>query len=233
MATNWTCFKNQHPLTKQFYLRTVGQMVKCNNINDLENILFATFIVAFSDTEGVDREGNDTVCEKQKNWLKRRIGTGSIDDNDQHQEEVTAEEQIEEILHCNKFYLWTKDIVGKSQKIAEKETNIGNRGNQQCLSKFVDEILKISGTIPLWTAIMQQYYPKAPLIASSTAVESNFNNIKHVMFRNVELPIRVDEFVQRHIKAIDGTAKLIESSLNMNKKDIENTVNNTYKNLIL
>lgn len=73
LVTAWPCFKNQHRLTRQFYLRAIGQMIQSTDIGDLEQLFRAVFIVAYSDTEGNNLQtGTPTTCEKEKEWLKRR-----------------------------------------------------------------------------------------------------------------------------------------------------------------
>lgn len=66
-------FKNQHNLTRRFYLKSIGQLMQCTSIEDAQNIIEALFTVALSDTEGLNRNGVATTCETRKIWLKKRV----------------------------------------------------------------------------------------------------------------------------------------------------------------
>lgn len=96
----------------------------------------------------------------------------------------------------------------------------GDRGNQQCLPALVDDLLKYCRYIPLFTAVMISFFPRAPVIGSSSTVESNFNNIKHRVFGNVALPIRVDDFLTSYITSTDGAVKLVQSAIDANLEKV-------------
>lgn len=60
---------------------------------------------------------------------------------------------------------------------------------------------------------MINFFPQARVIASSASVESNFNNVKHRVFRNTSLPLRVDDFLKILIQSTDGAVKLAEAAM--------------------
>lgn len=53
------------------------------------------------------------------------------------------------------------------------------------------------------------FFKYSPKTASTTVVESSLNNIKSRMFSQGKLPIRVDNFILKHMKIVDGTLKLL------------------------
>lgn len=48
VISGWTSLKSQHRLTKQFYLKAMGQLIQCTVLTDMENILKSLFTVAYS-----------------------------------------------------------------------------------------------------------------------------------------------------------------------------------------
>lgn len=71
----------------------------------------------------------------------------------------------------------------------------------------------MSATFLLWSNVLKKYFPLSPPLGTSAAVESSFNNVKIMIFKNFTLPIRADEFVLHDILANDGETKLTESAI--------------------
>ena len=102
--------------------------------------------------------------------------------------------------------MWVSYVIAEVQLAVESDTR--NRGNQQYLSDFANEVVKISHLLPLWTAVMTNYFGCDSLTASTAAVESSFNDVKHRMTHHIVLPARIDKFVMLHIDYLDGAMKL-------------------------
>jgi len=58
-------FDKKHPKIKDFFVRCVGIMSICNNIADFTELLLSIFIVAYSQYDGKDADGNDVICAKK------------------------------------------------------------------------------------------------------------------------------------------------------------------------
>lgn len=50
--------------------------------------------------------------------------------------------------------------------------------------------------------------------ASSSAVESEMNDVKHVLLKNMSRPMRADKFITRHLSSFTGKALLAMSTRN-------------------
>lgn len=61
-------------------------------------------------------------------------------------------------------------------------------------------------------------------LASSSASEASFNNVKHRIFK--ELPCRVDDFIQNHLDSLDGAMILYEANELESRKNQFNTMEN-------
>lgn len=56
--------------------------------------------------------------------------------------------------------------------------------------------------MPLWTALMRPYFKYGKITASSSTVESYFNDLKNRQLK--KLPQRVDDFLVNHLRYIEG-----------------------------
>lgn len=59
---NKNVFDKKHPKVKDFFVRCVGIMSTCDNIEDFITLLTSVFIVAYSEYDGKDIDGNDVIC---------------------------------------------------------------------------------------------------------------------------------------------------------------------------
>lgn len=65
---------------------------------------------------------------------------------------------------------------------------------------------------PCWSGIMRTIFGYGSETASSSRIESNFNNLKHRVFKNDVLPLRVDTFLEKLIKYYRGDNLLLQGS---------------------
>ena len=64
--TMWPCLHGKTERVRQFYIRSMAQLIQCTEVDDARNLLDAIFTVALSETEGRDVSTNEeTLCEKK------------------------------------------------------------------------------------------------------------------------------------------------------------------------
>lgn len=61
--------------------------------------------------------------------------------------------------------------------------------------------------LPLWTGFMRSNFQCDKIIATSSAVEATFADLKHRTFKG-ELPMRIDKFVIKHIDSLQAKTLL-------------------------
>jgi len=72
---------------------------------------------------------------------------------------------------------------------------------------------------------MIKHFNISEITASSSSVESYFNDLKNRSFHNDNLPLRVDKFICKHIKEIDGMLKIAKhDEIFTNKLEISNEI---------
>jgi len=109
--------------------------------------------------------------------------------------------RVEVILLIVKSKKYIKYVVWSNNCIYEKD-------NFHYLPEFSTSLLKLLRTYLLWSAIIIKHFNVNELTASSSSVDSYFNDLKNRSFHNDNLPLRVDKFVCKHIKEIDGMLKI-------------------------
>lgn len=69
---------------------------------------------------------------------------------------------------------------------------------------------------------MKDAFKLEKIHVSSSAVESEFNDLKHRILKNECRPMRVDKFLSIHLKSFSGKAKLAvaKNKLDFNKKQV-------------
>lgn len=200
--------------TRQLYLRSLCLVVQSTDFQELAKLLQHIFMVALSETEGVDEKtGENTSCEESKTYLQYHI-SGFLLEEDTTLEEMPypPEFSAENIESSTKraFRLWTETTA---EEVSNSISPHGVRGNQQYEPKLVDDILHLSDFIPMWTGIMVPHFGYGKETASSAIVESSFNDLKNRTCKNLNLPARLDDFLLTHIQNISGSMKLAQSSL--------------------
>lgn len=71
LVTQWPTIKNtKYIRTKQLYARSMGLLILCTDLIEASKILEAIFTIAYSKTDGKDKEGRLTLC-RIKNLPKK------------------------------------------------------------------------------------------------------------------------------------------------------------------
>lgn len=76
--------------------------------------------------------------------------------------------------------------------------------------------------LPMWSCICRDKFGYGRIPASSASVEADFNIIKNVFLKNEETPMRVDEFVSKHVNFLSGRTKLAHSRTEGDKMEKSN-----------
>lgn len=115
---------------------------------------------------------------------------------------------------------WIDSIKKKSTlKYVISSTNcMYEKDNFHYLPDFSISLLKLLWIYPLWSAIVIKYFNISELTASSSSVESYFNDLNNRTLHGDNLPLRVDKFVCKHINEIDQMLKIAKHDEIFTKK---------------
>lgn len=224
---NKNVFDKKHPKVKNFFVRCVGIMSTCDNIEDFITLLTSVFIVAYSEYDGKDIDGNDVICAEKQLFLFERIKsfTFTDDDNDKQYDYL---DDFDESKNLNSFI---NNIREQAEKFAKEIVETDTYNVFYC-PELVINLVKLAKHFPIWTGIMTGYFPLSSNIATSCRCEAYFKELKHSDLGSNYEPMRVDKFVIRHIKSIESLCKLEHAAIKRTNEKVatlQNEINITKK----
>ncbi|CAI6371006.1 unnamed protein product [Macrosiphum euphorbiae] len=194
------------------------------------------FTVALHETEGNNFYNQYTQCEIAKIYLKQRIATHTTDydqiiiemdnlnDNTNVREENVTINDID-----NTIFDEIKCIYDLCVESANYESNsTGDRDNIQFCPKIAKHLLDFCKLIPCWSALMVPIFKYGNLTESSCTSESLFKDLKTVVFKHKQLPLRLDEFLKIHINCTLGSMNILADT-NIQKKASKDEETNSAK----
>lgn len=222
LVTQWGPVKNsKYPSTKQIITRAMGLLVVCTSIEEAEPILESLFTIILSKFDGnVENLDTFTPCYTAKRYLQSMISTSvldilNIDENSQELNSETDYINIDDDYtsdYTNTFQEWAQQIANRSR--AKVESIVGMCDNAQYIPELEPIIVRTFKLFPCWSGIMRQTFGFGEKVASSSRIECNFNHIKHRVFKNDHLPVRVDTFLEQLTSYYNGDHLLIQGELN-------------------
>lgn len=240
LFSTWKPIKNSPKRVKDFYLLCLAQVITARSYSDVLVLLEYMFNVMFSETEGLDVNTQlPTTSERSKFFLRNKIeGTGeefltlltSSDQPDSQSNEYVDNDSNEFNMNTedgvvgNGFYNQVVAIAKRSSEVVKDEP--GDHDNLQYLPSLGDMLVKQCKYLPLWSNIMITHFNVRNRNASSSGSESAFNQLKNRVFSAEKLPMRIDEFVEKHIDSIDGSLTLTAAKINSNVRGESTFENN-------
>jgi len=194
--------------------RGMGLLVLSTSINKAEKILEAIFTIILSRHDGdilhVNQSNNHnerelTPCAKSKKYLKDLIKSSDHLDNLEFEQDdsnnpnaVTKVYPYEDANICgegpnNLFKGWAQANRVKIEIMGIE----GSTDNAQFLMELELVIVKTMKLFPIWSGIMINIFGYGTETASSSRIESNFNHIKNRVFKNENMALRVDMFLEK------------------------------------
>uniref|UniRef100_A0A2S2NH91 NOF-FB transposable element protein n=1 Tax=Schizaphis graminum TaxID=13262 RepID=A0A2S2NH91_SCHGA len=249
LVSQWSAVKNsRYPNTKELITRGMGLLVMCTSVNKAEKILEAIFTIILSRYDGdilqSDQSNNYyerqlTPCAKSKKYLKDLIKCSDQLENFQFEQgdsinhdSITEEYSYEEEYICsessdNHFKGWAQAIANKVK--VEIMGIEGSTDNAQFLPELEVVIIKTMKLFPIWSGIMINIFGYGTETASSSRIESNFNHIKNRVFKNENIPLRADMFLEKLLNYYRGDHLLLQGQ-DQNHPHFECTDEDNYTN---
>jgi len=125
------------------------------------------------------------------------------------------------------FKQWAKSIVDKARE--NTIDIIGRFDNAQFLPSLKSCIVNTMKFFPCWSGIMRHYFGYGTEAASSSRIESNFNQLKNRLFKNESLPLRIDMFLEKLLIYYKGDHLFIQGD-NQDWEDGISTENKSVHN---
>jgi len=176
-------------------------------MEETKKILEAIFKIALSKYDGPLLVRTDNSYAMSKKYLQSFISNKSsylqtfdhfIEENmcaNTNDPEYHNKYSIDE---CDGSFMNSVLLISNNSKL-EVETVEGEYDNARYIPELVPLIDKAMKLYPCWSGIMQKSFGYGDVTVSSSRVECNFNQIKNRVFEEDNLPIRVDDFVEKLI----------------------------------
>ncbi len=202
MICQWDCLKKKTHRIKDFFVRSMAQLLKSQSMDDAKELLHSITIVALSEAEGNDSSGVPLISERCKKYLKARIAEESVVIPDVEGEDLEKADQTQWAGDQTQTDLrqWVTEICEESRSLAVAN---GDHDNMHFLPEIIPSIIWLASYLPLWTGVMIPHFRST-------------NIIKH--FKHENLPIRVDRFIARHLSFIEGNMRICSAKQNSKEK---------------
>lgn len=189
-------------IVKYFFIKVLKQLIKESDFDVLKKV--TEHIVRIMITKN---ENSNVIVSL--NFLNDYINEQC--DSDEKIDENFDEEEEETFLENDELVndeTWIKSLYDKVAASTLTETlkdTPSKKINPFYLPEFRSDLIRIMNLVPLWTNIMRSLVKyQFDLTCTTSSLESKFNNIKHTIFHNYNLPTSSDKFIQiyaNHVKA--------------------------------
>lgn len=164
-----------------------------------------------------DRNGETGATSDED--LAEETGNRDVNTNENSDEESNVNDESvtsvlsKYVIKRNDWSKWASEIEIKVKRSIKAENNAGGSDlNVYCFPGLATYLLQNINLISMWGCVIHNDFEFDGKQSSSAAVESDFNDIKNRLCKDVSLPIRVDEFVQKHITYLSGKLYLLNEN---------------------
>lgn len=131
--------------------------------------------------------------------------------------EVSEDHDLEDLREdfFGSFEIWASSIAEQCK--IEVQRNEGEIDNVQYFQEIVPLIIKAMKLYPCCSDLMRKNFGFGEALASSARIESNFNQLKNRVFKNDNLPLRIDTFLRKIISYYKDDHLLIQNNIPLKK----------------
>lgn len=207
IVAKWKCWTNDvHKRIRQMYLRSIAVLRQQSTIEGIEKTAKAIFSLALN-----TNLGPESSSSKARNFLTASI-RGILDENECY-DECCDEDNNDDALDENEdirdtdVFKWTTKIYEECENeiATDEETDDLNAFYCPAVAKKLKKLLPY---FPLFTDVMPGIFGYGHIRPTSAAVESEFNDLKNRILKDVMKPMRTDKFIMRHVKSFPGKLKI-------------------------
>lgn len=211
MASKWKFFSNLNPKVKKFYIRVMALLTKQTNFFHFVELAKSIILLSLSEEIGKDNDGNDSPSESAPVLITNHIKgieEVSLYDKDNN----TQDEDFElEITNCN-IASWSSNLLEDCRKTLAETKIKCDMANPYYVPQLSQKLKTFLPYFPLYSGVMIPIFGYGQINASSSSVKSEMKDIKHILLKNKERPMRADKFVTTHLRSFAGRSLLAMST---------------------
>lgn len=170
--------------------------------------------MCLSEEIGKDEDGNDSPAESARVIITHHIKGIEDISLDQYQNDVNAEnEECDmDITDCN-IASWSCNLFEECHKTVAKSIKC-DMANPYYAPQLNKKLKILFSYFPLYSGIMITIFGYGEINASSSAVESEMKDVKHILLKNFSHSMRADKFITTHLNSFIGRSLLAMSTRN-------------------
>lgn len=207
---NLRCFDNVDLNIKMFYIRSILFIKECESFKIINAVLghiikICTFKYAFTSNE---------TCKISMQYLKSLLVNteNPVEENDK--KDLSDYYYYVTIPDDDDIIGWFDELVNK-EKILEELKDKTEKPNDYYLPNLVSTLKRLMIKLPLWSNVMCPFYKSENKSPTSSAIESYFKTLKHLLFETRLHKYNVDEFIKIHYNFILGETRIAAKNLNV------------------
>lgn len=218
MISRWKELKIIHPQARLFYITIMAFLTKISNFEQFQDVAKCAIVLTNSEMFGNTKDNIPSYAEHcfkklhtvvTQNIVPCEIIDAQKDETKRFDDFDTFHMEMEETQNKSDITAWLATFSAECIAIA-KDNAVKNPGcnvNPYYSIGIGKRIISLLLYFPLYSNVMVPIFNYGSSTATSSAVEAEFNDCKHRLFKNISRPMRVDKFVTLHLQSFSGRAK--------------------------
>jgi hypothetical protein len=212
MISKWKFFSQLNPKVKKFYIRAMALLTKQTNFSHFIELAKSIILLSLSEEIGKDDDGIDSPSESARVLITNHIkGIEEMSLYDKDNNDAQDEDFDLEITNCN-IASWSSNLIEDCHKTLTETKIKGDMANPYYIPQLSKKLKTFLPYFPLYSGVMIPIFGYGEINASSSSVESEMKDVKHILLQNKERPMRADKFVTIHLRSFVGRSLLAMSS---------------------
>jgi hypothetical protein len=238
MISRWKALKVVHPRVKTFYILTMGLLSKTTDFDEFKELAKATITLCTSEGCGSDDTNEITLAENASILIRSKIKGISLTPINLEDLTMTnnnlpeVAEDITEDIETSSIFIWSNSFYNECIQQA-KNARSGKEINPYYCPDVAVHLKKLLPYFPLFSGVLVPIFGFGKINASSSPVESEFNDLKHRLLKGENRPMRIQKFVSKHLRSFCGRAKLAMANNTNCIKEDSNCIKQTSPNSVV
>lgn len=196
---------------KRFFLASLANLVRCQSTEEARTIVYALLTISLSRNDGLNSEGVPSACEREKNVMDGLLTGETSVEYELRESSSNIEDEENEEIASTQWCQWAFDLKSSAEKAIGAVK--GKGVNAHLCIEFAERLMVDLAWLPLWSCVVRNKFGYGRIPASSAHVESEFGKIKNLLLKDETTPMRVDQFVKKHVNHISGVTKIVDAAI--------------------
>lgn len=189
----------------------LSYITKQMNFSHFVELAKSIILLSLSKEIGKDNDGNNSPSKSVRIIITNHIkGIEEISLNDKDDENTENEDLELKITNCN-IVSWSSNLEDFHKTLAKSKIKC-DTANPYYVPQLSRKLKTFLSYFPLYSGVMIPIFAYGQINVNSSSVESEMNNIKHILLKNNSRPMRADKFIITHLRSFAGRSLLAMST---------------------